>query len=124
LDAHPQLTWQALAGSIVGGTAGTVALIVAEPAWLAVLGALFVGIGAGIPFSPAFTGAAAVRPDAPAAAVGLVNTAANLVVLVGTPLVGLSFSLAGEGRLGFAALAVLWLAALPVISRPRTAVSP
>jgi hypothetical protein len=56
--------------------------------------------------------------------VGLVNTAANLVVLVGTPLVGLSFSLAGEGRLGFAALAVLWLAALPVISRPRTAVSP
>jgi MFS family permease len=124
LDAHPGLTSRALAASIVGGTAGTVALIVAEPAWLAVLGALFVGIGAGIPFSPAFTGAAAARPDAPAAAVGLVNTAANLVVLVGTPLVGLSFSLAGEGRLGFAALAVLWLAALPVISRPRTAVSP
>jgi predicted MFS family arabinose efflux permease len=124
LDAHPGLTSRALAASIVGGTAGTVALIVAEPAWLAVLGALFVGIGAGIPFSPAFTGAAAARPDAPAAAVGLVNTAANLVVLVGTPLVGLSFSLAGEGRLGFAALAVLWLAALPVVSRPRTAVSP
>lgn len=124
LDAHPELTWQALAASIVGGTAGTVALIVADPAWLAVLGALFVGIGAGIPFSPAFTGAAAARPDAPAAAVGLVNTAANLVVLVGTPLVGLSFSLTGEGRLGFAALAVLWLAALPVITRPRTAVSP
>jgi len=124
LEAHPELTRQALAASIVGGTAGTVALIVADPAWLAVLGALFVGIGAGIPFSPAFTGAAAARPDAPAAAVGLVNTAANLVVLVGTPLVGLSFSLTGEGRLGFAALAVLWLAALPVISRPRTAVSP
>jgi MFS family permease len=124
LDAHPELTWQALAASIVGGTAGTVALIVADPTWLAVLGALFVGIGAGIPFSPAFTGAAAARPDAPAAAVGLVNTAANLVVLVGTPLVGLSFSLTGEGRLGFAVLAVLWLAALPVISRPRTAVSP
>jgi MFS family permease len=124
LDAHPELTRQALAASIVGGTAGTVALIVADPAWLAVLGALCVGIGAGIPFSPAFTGAAAARPDAPAAAVGLVNTAANLVVLVGTPLVGLSFSFAGEGRLGFAALAGLWLAALPVISRPRTAVSP
>jgi MFS family permease len=124
LEAHPELTRQALAASIVGGTAGTVALIAADPAWLAVLGALFVGIGAGIPFSPAFTGAAAARRDAPAAAVGLVNTAANLVVLVGTPLVGLSFSLTGEGRLGFAALAVLWLAALPVISRPRTAVSP
>jgi predicted MFS family arabinose efflux permease len=124
LDAHPELTSQALAASIVGGTAGTIALIVADPAWLAVLGALLVGIGAGIPFSPAFTGAAAVRPDAPAAAVGLVNTAANLVVLVGTPLVGLGFSLTGEGRIGFAALAALWLAALGVVSRPRTAAWP
>jgi MFS family permease len=124
LDAHPGLTSQALVASIVGGTAGTLALIVADPAWLAVVGALLVGIGAGIPFSPAFTGAAVARPDAPAAAVGLVNTAANLVVLVGTPLVGLSFSLGGEGRLGFAALAVLWLAALGVVSRPRTAASP
>jgi MFS family permease len=124
LDAHPELTAGALAASIVGGVAGTVALIVADPAWLAVLGALCVGIGAGIPFSPAFTGAAGARPDAPAAAVGLVNTAANLVVLAGTPLVGLTFSLSGEGRLGFAALALLWLAALPVVSRPRTAASP
>ena len=124
LESHPDLTWQALAASIVGGTAGTVALIVADPAWLAVLGALLVGVGAGIPFSPAFTGAATARPDAPAAAVGLVNTAANLVVLVGTPLVGLTFSLSGEGRLGFAVLAVLWLASLPVVNRPRTAASP
>jgi MFS family permease len=124
LDAHPEHTSPALAGSIVGGTAGTIALIVAEPEWLAVLGAVLVGIGAGIPFSPAFTGAAAVRPDAPAAAVGLVNTAANLVVVVGTPLVGLSFSLSGEGRLGFAALAMLWLASLGVVSRLRTAASP
>jgi MFS family permease len=124
LDARPERTRQALAASIVGGTAGTIALIVAEPAWLAVLGALLVGIGAGIPFSPAFTGAAAARPDAPAAAVGLVNTAANLVVLVGTPLVGLTFSLSGEGRLGFAVLAVLWLASIGVLSRPRIAASP
>jgi MFS family permease len=125
MNELPELTPQALAASILAGTAGTIALIAAEPTWLAVLGALFVGIGAGIPFSPAFTGAAAVRPDAPAAAVGLVNTAANLVVLVGTPLVGLSFSLPGEGRLGFAALAVFWIAALGVVvSRPRTAASP
>jgi MFS family permease len=124
LNAYPGHTSQALAASIVGGTAGTIALIAAEPTWLAVLGALLVGIGAGIPFSPAFTGAAAARPDAPAAAVGLVNTAANLVVLVGTPLVGLTFSLSSEGRLGFAALALLWLAALPVVSPPRIAASP
>jgi predicted MFS family arabinose efflux permease len=98
-----------------------------------VLGSLLVGLGAGIPFSPAFTGAALARPDAPGAAVGVVNAAANFVVLVGTPLVGLTFSLEGEGRLGFVALAVLWLAALAVLpsrrtlgalSRPRTAASP
>jgi MFS family permease len=125
MNQHPEGTQRVLAASIVAGTGGTIALIGAEPTWLAVLGAVFVGMGAGIPFSPAFTGAAAVRPDAPAAAVGLVNTAANLVVLVGTPLVGLSFSLPGEGRLGFAALAVLWIAALGVVvSRPRTAASP
>ena len=92
-------------------------------------GSLLVGIGAGIPFSPAFTGAAATRPDAPAAAVGFVNTAANLVVLVGTPLLGLAFSLSGEGRFGFAALALLWLAALAVLPSGRalgvrTAASP
>ena len=135
LTRRPQHTRQALAASIIAGAAGTLALVAAEPAWLAALGALLVGLGAGIPFSPAFTGAAVSRPDSPAAAVGLVNTAANLVVLVGTPLVGLSFSLAGEGRLGFAVLAGLWLVALALlpsrdalaaepVSGPRTATSP
>jgi MFS family permease len=129
LLARPRSTRPVVATSIVAGTAGTLALLAAGPTWLAVAGALLVGIGAGIPFSPAFTGAAATRPDAPAAAVGFVNTAANLVVLVGTPLLGLAFSLSGEGRLGFAALALLWLAALAVLPSGRalgvrTAASP
>jgi MFS family permease len=133
LRTHPQHTRLAVAASIVAGVAGTLALVAADPVWLAVLGSLLVGLGAGIPFSPAFTGAALARPDAPGAAVGVVNAAANFVVLVGTPLVGLTFSLEGEGRLGFVALAVLWLAALAVLpsrrtlgalSRPRTAASP
>jgi len=135
LSRYPLRTRQALGLSIVAGAIGTLALVAADPVWLAALGAVLVGLGAGIPFSPAFTGAASTRPDAPGAAVGLVNTAANLVVLVGTPLVGLSFSLDGEGRLGFAALAALWLAALAVlpsaralaaepVSARRTAVSP
>jgi MFS family permease len=115
LLAHPRRARPMVAASIVAGVAGTLALVAAEPVWLAVLGALVVGLGAGIPFSPAFTGAAVTRPDAPAAAVGFVNTAANLVVLLGTPLLGLSFSLWGEGRLGFAALAALWLAALALL---------
>jgi MFS family permease len=135
LMRRPHRTRPSLALSILAGAAGTLALLSAEPVWLAVAGALLVGLGAGVPFSPAFTGAAVSRPDAPAAAVGLVNTAANLVVLVGTPLVGLSFSLPGDGRLGFAAVALLWLAALAVLPSaralaaeplrgPRTATSP
>jgi MFS family permease len=119
LRTHPRVMRRALAASIVAGSAGTLALVAADPAWLAVLGALLVGLGAGIPFSPAFTGAAVTRPDAPAAAVGFVNTAANFVVLVGTPLVGLSFSLAGDGRLGFAVVAGLWLGAIALLPSRR-----
>jgi MFS family permease len=119
LAARPRSTRPVVAASIVAGVAGTLALVAADPAWLAALGALLVGLGAGIPFSPSFTGAAAMRADAPAAAVGFVNTAANLVVLLGTPLLGLAFSLSGEGRLGFALLAGLWLAALAVLPSAR-----
>lgn len=104
---------------MVAGALGTLALLVAEPAWLAVAGGLLVGIGAGISFSPAFTVAARLRPDAPAASVGLVNGVANLVVLVGTPLVGLTFSMAGEGRIGFGVIAALWLAALAALPSRR-----
>ena len=55
-----------------------------------------------MPFASAFAGAQRLRPDAPGAAVALVNLAATLVILVGTPLVGLTFSLPGDGRVGFA----------------------
>jgi MFS family permease len=112
IRTHPRRARPAVVASILAGAAGTLALVAAAPVWLAVLGALLVGLGAGIPFSAAFTGAALTRPDAPAAAVAVVNSAANLVVLVGTPLVGLTFSLAGEGRIGFVVIAGLWLAAL------------
>jgi MFS family permease len=101
-----------LAGSVLAGSAGTLALSAAEPLLLAVLGAALVGLAAGIPFAASFTGAAMMRPDAPATAVGLVNCAAALAIVVGTPLVGLTFSLPGDGRIGFAIVALLWAGAL------------
>ncbi len=61
--------------------------------------------------------AAAARPDAPAAAVGVVNMVPAVAILVGNPLLGLSFSAPGDGRLGFAVLAALWLAAIAAIPR-------
>ncbi len=79
--------------------------------------AVVVGLAAGIPFAMAFTGAAQARPDAPGAAVGFVNAWAALLIVAGTPLVGLTFSLPGDGRIGFVALGVL--AALAALATPR-----
>jgi MFS family permease len=103
--------------SFLVSAAGVGALAVATPFAVAVLGAVAVGLAAGVPFAPAFAGAARLRPDAPGAAVGVVNMAAAVTILVGTPLLGLSFSLPGDGRIGFAAVACLCLATAFVTRR-------
>jgi len=54
----------------------------------------------------------------PGAAIGFVNMLAAVTILVGTPLLGVSFSLPGDGRLGFAVVAALW--ALTALCVPRT----
>ena len=82
-----------------------------------VAAAAVVGLAAGIPFAMAFTGAAQARPDAPGAAVGFVNAWASFVIVAGAPLVGLSFSLPGDGRIGFVVLGAL--AALAALATPR-----
>jgi MFS family permease len=112
LRRHPTYARFAVGLGLASGAAGTLVLILAGSAWPALIGSVLVGAGAGIPFSPAFTGAALTRPDAPSASVGMVNTAACFVILVGTPLMGLTFSLSGEGRIGFGVVAALWLVAL------------
>jgi MFS family permease len=115
LRERPSAIRAATATSLAAGAAGTALLAVSGPLALAVAGGVLIGLAAGIPFAPAFTGAALVRPDAPAAAVGMVNGAASLVAIVGTPLLGLAFSLPGDGRMGFAVVAVLWLVALALL---------
>jgi MFS family permease len=115
LHERPGRVRGAVAASLVAGALGTVALAVSKPVGLAVLGAALIGLAAGIPFAPSFTGAALTRPDAPAAAVGFVNGAAAFVTLVGTPLIGLTFSIPGDGRLGFAIIAACWIVALALL---------
>jgi MFS family permease len=114
---RPDLVRQALAWSLVAGAAGTFVLALAPNPAIALVGAATVGVAAGIPFAPAMFGAGRVRADAPAAAVGFVNTIGNLFVVIGTPLLGLAFSLPGKGRIGFAAVAVIWLLGLLVLPR-------
>jgi MFS family permease len=105
----------ALAASIVLGAAGLALLATPAPLAVLVAASAVAGLAAGIPFAAAFSGAQRLRPDAPAAAVGFVNAVATLVIVAGTPLIGLTFSLPGDGRIGFAVLAGLWLSALPAV---------
>jgi MFS family permease len=106
-----------VAASLVLGGLGTVALALPLPLAGLVAASAVVGLAAGVPFAMAFTGAAAARPDAPGAAVGFINAMAALVIVAGTPLVGLTFSLPGDGRIGFVAIGVL--AALAALATPR-----
>lgn len=111
-DAH---RW--VAGSLVLGGAGSAALALPLPLAALVAAAAAVGLAAGVPFAMVFTGAALARPDAPGAAVGFVNMWASLTIVAGAPLVGLTFALPGDGRIGFAVLGAL--AALAALATPR-----
>jgi len=111
-----------VAGSLAVG--GLAAVVLALPLPIAALfaAAAVVGLAAGVPFAMAFTGAVAVRPASPGAAVGFVNAWAALTIVAGTPLVGLTFSLPGDGRIGFVVVGVL--AALASLATPRYVAKP
>ena len=112
-------TRTALGASLVAGGVGTLCLSLAGPLALAIIGALLLGTAAGIPFATVFVGAARARPHAPARAVGLVNGSGSLIILAGAPLVGLTFSLPGDGRIGFGIIAGLWIVALAFLPTRR-----
>lgn len=116
---YPDHIRRAIGASLLAGAVGTLGLLAGDSAVVVTVASVLVGVAAGIPFAPALTAAATVRPDAPAAAIGVLNSTANFLILVGTPLVGLTFALPGDGAIGFGAIALLWLAALAVL--PRTA---
>ena len=115
----PARTRAAVCAALVGVAGGAALLSSSGPLVVSLLGAALLGLAAGIPFAPVMSAAQAVRPDAPAAAVGLVNGVAVTAILVGTPLAGLAFELPGAGRLAFAAIAALALAALLAAARAR-----
>ena len=116
LRGHPERARPELIASAAGLALGLALLALPLPLVLLGLGALLAGLAAGLPFAYVFTEAQRLRPDAPGAAVGFVNSLAIATVVVGTPLLGLTFSLPSEGRAGFAAAAVL--AALAVLAAP------
>jgi hypothetical protein len=82
----------------LGGVAGGAAVLaLGGPLALSSVGALVLGLAAGLPFGVIFAAAQRLRPDSPAAAVAAVNGTAILTILVATPLAGLAFELRATG---------------------------
>ncbi len=106
-------------GSLVAASAGTLLLSASGPVWVGGLGALVLGLAAGLPFAALFDAAQRIRPDAPGAAIALVNGCAILAILVGTPLAGLAFDLPGEGAVAFAVIGILIASSLFALPRAR-----
>jgi predicted MFS family arabinose efflux permease len=113
--SHPGLTRPILATSFLAGTLGTVVLLVAPGSGLDAAAAALIGAAAGIPFGFTIAGATRAWPQAAGAAVGAMNIYPVLAIVCGAPLVGLTFSLAGRGRIGFAVVAALWSGAILVL---------
>jgi nitrate/nitrite transporter NarK len=111
VERSPERAPRLVCASMLVAAGGTVLFLLDLPLAVRVVGAALLGLAAGIPFAPAFAGAQLIRRDRPAAAVGFVNSCATFVILVGTPLVGLTFALPDEGRAGFVAVAAVWAAA-------------
>ena len=115
---RPERAGAAVVTAALAGAGGTVALAAGSPA-AALVGSLVVGLAAGLSFAPAFTGAATLYPGSPGTAIGLVNGAGALAIVLGTALVGVAFSV-GLSRWAFVALAALWAASgLLATSMPR-----
>lgn len=101
-----------VAAALVGTSVGALLLALGGTFAISALGALVLGLTAGLPFAVIFAAAQRTRPDAPGAAIALVNACAVLTILVGTPLAGLAFVPSSDGRLAFAVIAALGAAAL------------
>ncbi len=104
--------------SLVACAAATAALSWPSTPVVAVLAVVVLGMLSGLPFASVVGEGQARLPDRPAAAVGVMNTAAFGLVVAATPIVG------GAADHGYAsavvlAMAVLWL--LPLAALPRVA---
>lgn len=116
---EPQTTRAIIRASVVVGAGGSLLLAI-EPAStpVALVAASMVGAGGGLPFGILLTSAGDAAPMSPAVAIAAMNSYALGAIIAGTPLLGLTFSLPGAGRVGFAVAAAACLLALPVARWP------
>jgi MFS family permease len=110
-------TYALLTGSLVAGAVATGVLAFSGSLALDVASAAVLGLASGLPFGVVVAAATTAFPQAPGEAIGAFNLYAVTSIIVATPLVGLSFSLRGDGRAGFLAIAVV--AAIAIAAVPR-----
>lgn len=114
---HPTSVRSLVVGALVASALGTAALARPSGVVLAALAVIVLGLASGMPFAAVLAAAQARRGDRPAAAVGLMNGQANLLVLAGAPLLGASIQ-AGASTLGLLVVAAVWL--VPLAALPQT----
>jgi MFS family permease len=105
-----------LCGGIVVGVFGAL-LLAADPgsAAVALVGSGAVGIGGGLPFGIVMSYAGRGPRETAGMALAAMNTYALVAIIAATPVLGLTFSLPGSGRIGFAVAAAVCLLALTVV---------
>lgn len=108
---RPQRARELLVAMAVAGACGSLLLGLAPALPLALLATTMIGIASGAPFGPLVSGIGRTFPMSPGAAFGAMNMLALVVITLGTPLIGLTFDMPGEGLIGFAAAAGLWVVA-------------
>lgn len=105
-----------LAASLVLSGAGVAILAADPPLAVALAVAAIAGLGSGVPFATAFVEAAETRDDAPATALAVVNGSSSLVIVLGTPALGLAFGSLAGAQTGLTVVAALWaLSALALV---------
>jgi MFS family permease len=110
-------TYALLVGSLAAGAVATAGLAVSGSVALDVLAAAVLGLATGLPFGVVVAAATTAFPRAPGEAIGAVNLYAVTSIIVATPLVGLAFSLPGDGRVGFLVVAGLAMAGIAAVPR-------
>jgi predicted MFS family arabinose efflux permease len=114
---RPDRTRQMVVLSLLVSAAATAAL--ARPAGIAAaaVATIALGMASGLPFAAVLATAQARRPDRPAAAVGLMNGQANVLVVLGAPLLGAAIQ-NSVSTLGMLVVAGVWL--VPLVALPAT----
>ncbi len=105
-----------IAAAITGSTA-TLVLASARPVAVAVVAAATVGMMAGLPYGILLAGLGHAFPRQVGSAIGAMSTYAVAAIVVCTPLLGVTFSLPGEGLIGFGAAGLLWFASVAGLPR-------